>query len=247
MKLVLESDRMRKFISQLVIARANKALLEKMPLAMTVEGVMAKDMSLNVVGMAGVWSKSFFLEYDPKDANTFVVAASLLDGLKKGFNDKQLSLTIEDGSVWIKGSSEKYDEELSTGEPPAKFVQITNDPKKGLIPTKMTPTVAVLIDAESLSMPDSENYALKCAGDAIEIVCNPKDTKGNYTKSVPIKLKEKIEDLNVSYAGNFFQSIASNLEGEVWLHLDKNVMVLSKKSKDHSLTYILTGAGVSES
>jgi len=234
LKILIEPSRFRDFLSSLLIYKS-KPLIESVIANFMDKGVAVKDITLQTAAVCAVYTKKYFLEYEG-NGETVVLTNTLLDGLKRGFKDEKITIETTDTEIIIRGSEETYSEQLTEKEPEEFPIEVTNTPK-GILPKDFKSIVQVLIPADALSLPSAEKYVIRCDGKAIYVDV---EDIGKYTKKLKIAKKETLGEVEVLVDGGFLQNMVSNLSGEIWLSLNNDVIIFSKKSKDHMLTYLLS-------
>ncbi len=96
----------------------------------------------------------------------------------------------------------------------------------------------VLVKAEDLqTLPTAEQYDFSSVGK--ELTISVKDV-GEYTKTLKPTKIDSVADLKASFDGAYFGAVVNNLEGEVWMSMTKAVVVFSQKTKDMTLTFLLS-------
>lgn len=241
MRILIEPDKLRRFMAQALVARNNKAELEKVTFVLRPQGVTLQDTSMGALYLMGIWKKSFFVEYDPGKDEKLTMAESMIEGIKKGFEDKLVEVYTEGTGLWFKGKLDKYHEDLVAGEPPVKFIDMISDDKRGLIPRKLDAKVSGLLDMSNFQLPDAENYAFKAEKSVLTI--SMKVSKGMKDRIIQFKETEKVEDIEAKFRADYLLPILNNLEGDVWFALTKDAVVFAKKNVDNILTYILMSIG----
>lgn len=243
MKVLIEPTRFKRLLETILIYK-QKPLLESAVGEFKEKGLIVKNSSLDVVAVQAMFTKKYFLEYEATEEN-FPLTKTLLDPLNTGFKDEKINVFTEEGSIVIKGKTETYKEPLTEGEVGEIPFKMVNT-EMGVIPEKLNPEnpqvkgelIQVLLKGEDLqSIPTAEKFAFSCDGEKLTVTIT---NVGEYTKTFNPTKKESMGKMQVSFDGAYFANVVNNLEGDVWMSITEGAVVFSQKTKDLSLTYLLS-------
>lgn len=240
MRLVLEPSRLDKLLSTVLIYKG-KPLLDSVVGEFTPKGVVFRDMKLEVAAVYAIYSPKYFMEYEAAENEEVPLTDSLRNRLGWGFKDEKVTLMTSEGQLVLKGSKETYNEPLLEVEKGEFALKLENS-DFGFVPAK-EPPVRVLLTAESLNLPTAEKYRFDCDGKELKVTI--KDV-GEFTRTFSPSKAPALGNLTVSFDGAYFQQIAGNVAGEVWLSLTEGAAVFSQKTKDFCLTYLLSSLETEE-
>jgi len=207
------------------------------------KGLLVKDNSLDVVALQAMFSSKFFLEYEAPEENV-PLTHTLLDPLNKGFKDEKIQVFTDENSIVMKGATETYNEplvEAEVGSLPFKLAMTSI----GAVPEKLNPEnpqiegefIQVLMKADDLMLPTAERLDFSCDGEKLTVAIK---NVGEYTKTFKPMKKDSLGKLDVAFDGDYYEAIVGNLSGEVWVSISEGAIVFSQKTKDMTLTYILS-------
>jgi len=234
MKILIEPERLKRLLNAVLIYKG-KPLLENVMGEFKTGGLQVKDCSLDVVAVEGMFAKKFFLEYEADDENV-PLTKTLLEPLNTGFKDEKVEVFTDQNHIIIKGKTETYNEPLIDREVGTiPFTMVMSE--LGRVPEKLNAKVQVSLKAEDLNLPTAEKLTFTCDGESLKVSIK---NIGEYIKTLKPTRKNVMEELKVSFDGAYFGAVVSNLDGEVWLSMNEGAVVFSQKTKDYTLTYMLS-------
>lgn len=238
MRCVIEPERLKRLINAVLIGKK----LDNTVGVFTTNGVQFNDISLEVIAVVAAYKKEYFLEYEAGENEVVPITSTLLDRLGWGFKGDKITFSTGPGSTGVEslilssGDDEKYDEPMISSESEEFPIKMKMS-DYGIVPEKYQPQALFLVSSSELDFPAAETYRLvvKDGGFYVNI-----RNVGNYTRKIKVNKTVNSEDLEVEFDGDYFQSIVKNLDGDVWLGLNPEAMVINKKAKDYLLTYLLS-------
>jgi hypothetical protein len=219
-------------------------LLESTVATFTEKGVVIGDLSLNAIGVNGIYRKEYFLEYNVDKPENITLSKNLLDRLGEIFkNDEKITITTDEKTLTLDGSSEQYKEDLLDIEhTPFPISMSMTD--CGILPQKIAPIVQASLSIDELrSLPKSDHYIFLSDGKTLKVVIK---NGGTYTKNITLKDNPKLGELKASFIGDYLQHITYNFTGEISLFIQKESIVIAQNTKTHALTYLLTSEDMEE-
>lgn len=240
MKIEVEPNRFRDFLSSLLVYRS-KPLLPQISAEFKSKGVGVKDMTLEAIAVVGMFSPKYFISYEAED-ETVVLTESLLDVVKKAFKGDKITVWTENNNIIIEGENYRYEEPIKAIEP-QEFKAEIKMTDIGIIPTIPKFKVQVRIPVSELSLPTAEKYTLISDGNNLKISI---EEVGKLTKTLKLSQVKKLEPVTTTVFANYLLNMVNNLSGEIWLSFDENVIVLSKKAKEYALSYFLATVEIIE-
>ena len=232
MKIRIEPNLLSQMLKQILMYESSP-LLDQVVVEAHENGLVAKDISLGAIGLYNIYTKKFFLEYEGND-ELVVITPSMVKALG-WFKDEQITLETGGDKIVLIGSSDIYQEDLREANEVVIPFELS-DTEAGLIPAKHSKKLQLLVDANELKLPSSEEYKIKYDGKLKIFV---KTDAGEYTKTIPVKKEISTENLEILIDGKFFKHITANLDGEVWLTADENSFLITQKGKNKSLPYMM--------
>lgn len=246
LRITLEPERLRSLLSTILMVKGGKGLISNIVGEVKPNGVVFKDASLNVIAVQAMYHSKYFLEYKAGEGE-LPLTKTLLEQLGKGFNkDEKVEFFIDEkeSRIWVKGKTETYNEPLTEGKLGDLPFTMANREGIGTLPEKLTEdnksaplSFQALFDTEALALPDAEKYVFTANGKELKVQI---EGIGVYTKTIPIKKEKLNKDLTIAIDGSYYQTLVSNLKGEVWLSASEAGIVFTQKAKDFSLSYVLT-------
>ena|GEM_PF-4525194 len=233
MRLVVEPERLKNLLSSVLKYGSTKGV-ESTTASFSPERIDFADLSLEVVAVRASFDKKYFLEYQAEQ-ESFPLTQTLLNALSHGFKDEKITLEKDGNKLILKGGSETYTEPLSeTGR--ADFPIKMTETDSGFLPENMDPAVSVMVSADELKgLPSADKYRFQSDGKTLKVIVQ---NTGEYTKNLKTK-GGLLKDLTVSFDGEYFRNTVNNLSGDIGLMLSQKALVLTKKAKDHQLTYMI--------
>ena len=114
----------------------------------------------------------------------------------------------------------------------------------GLLPKDLDPVVQILVKSDILiGLPKVDSLLFTCDGKQLSIIA---EDVGRFrrviTPSRTKVLREMLGDTELSFGSEYFNRIVNQFtpKSEVWLTLRQDAMILSQRSKDRMLTYMLS-------
>ena len=236
MKVRIDPSHFRRMMENVLIHRGDVELDTNVGV-FTPTRVEFRDISLEVMSVAAVYDREFFVEYDASDEQV-PFSKSLLEQMKGGFGaGKFMSVYTEDGKIHLEGETERYEEPLIEIAPVDFPIQFREDDILGLVPENLNAIVQFSAEAEVLAnLPKAEEYLFQCDGEQLEVVV---EDVGRYTKKfVPI-VERSMGELEVKFNSKYYGKVADQFKGEVWLSLNEDAAVFSQKKGACMLTFML--------
>jgi hypothetical protein len=247
MKVVIEPDYLRKMLSSLLIVK-NGQVFDAVTAVFKKEGMMVKDVAKGVLIVIGAYSKSYFTSYEVEKDETVVLTSSLLTALGWRFTDKEVTLETVGNELILKGSKERYAEKLQNSTQSEATTKLEVNPDRGIVPTKFWSgktytndcAVSIELPKTELDLPKSEDYEFTC--DEKDLIAQVRQTQGNYVWSTKLKSQrsDKLQKMSIVLDGEYLGKIAANLSENFWLMLTGTGAAFVCKTKDYSLTYLMT-------
>ena len=256
MRILLEPERLKRLLSNTLLhTSGDKFLLKGVMGNFSEKGLLIKDSSLEIVAIQALYTKKFFLEFGVEGEENVPIPSSLFEPLKIGFKEEKMEFFNDKSKLFFKTKLEDYDEpipEQEQGTMPFKMLMT----ELGIIPEKLNPEnpqvegkgpmIQIQLKAEELSgLPPADEYKFVCKDKKLSVTVPVKEL-GKYTKVFKPTKIEAIEDMEVSFDGSYFGAIANNIAGEVWVSIIEDAMVVSQKTKDCCITYLLSSQSEEE-
>lgn len=255
MRILLEPERLKRLLSSVLLhTSGDKFLLKGVMGNFSEKGLQIKDSSLDIVAIQALYTKKFFLEFSVEgEKEDIPIPNSLFEPLKLGFNEEKMEFFNDQNQLILKTKLEDYNEPISEqeqGTMPFKMMMT----ELGIIPEKMNPEnpqvggpmIQIQLKAEELSrLPPADEYKFVCKDKKLSVTVPVKEL-GKYTKVFKPTKIGAIEDMEVAFDGSYFGAIANNISGEVWLSIINDAMVVSQKTKDCCITYLLSSQSEEE-
>lgn len=240
MKILIEPERLRKLLACSLKYGNNKGL-ESVVAVFGSKGVEISDLSLEVVALKSEYNKSYFLEYEVQGEEKIPLTQTLLEVLNHGFKEEKIHLETKEGKLVLTGSRETYEEPLLDKEKSAFPISLVST-EMGFVPEKkFTPVTQILTKVEELKeLPIADKYHFTTTPEEQRVTIE--DT-GKYTKKLKPDRTNISGELKVDFDGEYLKCTIDNLSGAVWLSLAPNSMVISQKTKDYALTYLISPIG----
>lgn len=238
MKIVIEPARFKRLLENVLLYHGG-AELDSALGAFGPSKVEFKSVGLEVIWSYAAYAKDFFLEYVAGEEQV-PLSKSLLEQMRYGFSgDKQMTVRSEGERIHLEGTKEHYEEpliDMEPGEFPVKFVA---DKTLGLVPEGLKAEIQVLVKADALTgLPKAKDYLFVSDGEKLEVII---EDVGKYTRQITPSKAGVLNESEFKFDAGYFEKVANQFTGEVWLTLREDAAVFSQKSKDHMLTYLLSG------
>jgi len=239
MKIVIEPARFKRLLENVLLYHGGAELDS----ALGIFGpskVEFKSVGLEVIWSYAAYAKDFFLEYEAAEAEQVPLSKGLIEQMKYAFGgDKQMTVRSEGERIHLEGAKEHYEEpmiDMGPEELPVKFVL---DEKLGLVPEAMKAEIQVLVKADALTgLPKAKDYLFVSDGEKLEVII---EDVGKYTRQITPSKVGMLNESEFKFDAGYFGKVANQFTGEVWLTLREDAAVFSQKSKDHMITYLLSG------
>lgn len=240
MKVVVEPAILEQFMRQSLMVSGSSSLLPKAVLEFGEKGVWVRNHELGGVGLYNGYKKKFFISYEVGEEELLVLTSTLLKAVP-WMKDEKVLLETDKEKAYLRceKGGRAYDEPLEEPEKPVFEISMTKT-KLGILPKGYEPAVQVLVDAGELKAPSAEVYQLIFEGGKMKIISRD---VGAYHKDVPVKKKEKFEDIETFLDGGYYDHVIANLTGEVWLHVNEKLTVITQVGKNKTLTYLIAPRG----
>ena len=209
------------------------------------DGLYIEDKSLQSIGVKAFYPIKFFIGYKIEGEEEKVsLTADMLKpfGWHESFEKDKLKVFTKDNKVWYEAVNkngeidETWDYDLTTIEE-HKFSFKIPDSEKGFIPIGRPEIVQMLLRISQLQIHKAERYKFICGKEKIQLeVRDP----GRYVRVLSPVKQVKLSELVLAVPGVQLESITELFSGEVWLTLYEQGVVFSQKTKESSLTYLLS-------
>jgi len=236
MKISVDPSHFRRMLENILIHRGDVELDTNVG-TFTPTRVEFRDVSLEVMSIAAVYDRSFFIEYNALD-ELVPLSKSLLDQMKRGFGaGKVMSVYTEDEKIHLEGETEHYEESLIEIAPIDFPIQFMEDDMLGLVPERLNAIVQLSASSEAITnLPKADEYLFKSDGEKLEVIV---EDVGKYTKRfVPI-IERSMGELEVKFNAAYFAKVSNQFSGEIWLSLNEDAAVFSQMKDGCMLTYML--------
>jgi len=237
MKIKIEPSRLREMIEVgLIGGKLDSAVALLSPNALSFQ-----DLSIGQMGVYAVYAKDFF----PKDSfecgdEKVSLTKYLQESLSKGFKgDEQVTLHTDNNHLFVTGARDKFEDLLSTVDIP-QFPILMKMTQYGFLPDteKTKPKITAKFSIDDLSFISAEKYLFNCDGQNLEVRVEFTDTSA-HTKTLKPTNVVGMEKMSAAFVGDFFSAMIRCLTGEVWLNLSEDYLIISKKEKTYSITFLL--------
>lgn len=235
MKILVEPERLGRLLNS-SLKFGSKSGLDSTVAEFAPEGVKISDLSLEVVALKAEYNKSYFIEYKVEKEEKIPLTQTLLERLNQGFKDEKVSFEVDGNKLILKGIRESYEEPLLDKEKSAFPIKMI-ETEVGYLPEKFTAITQILIPVEELkTLPSAEKYHFSTTPEEQKVSI---EDAGKYTKKLKPKRKIISGDLEISFDGTYLKSTIDNIVGDVWISLSPKSVILSQKTKDYQLAYLI--------
>lgn len=238
MKAIVEPNRFQRLLENVLVYHAKPELDAHVGVFST-KGIIFRDISLEALAINAVFSSEYFLEFEAEKDEQIPFSKSLLDTMKTSFkNDEKIEVRTEKDKIYLQGKLERYEEPLIEAEPSEFPIDFMTHKTMGLLPKDLDPVVQILVKSDILSgLPKSDTLLFTCDGKQLSVVV---EDVGKFTKVITPSKKKVLGDIEMSFGSEYFNKIINQFTGDVWLTLRQDAMILSQRSKDYMLTYMLS-------
>ncbi len=248
MKAIVEPERLQRLLVNVLVCHGKPALLDAHVGVFSAKGVVFKDITLEALAVNAVFSSEYFLEFEAKEGEQVPFSKSLLDIMKDSFKkEEKVEIRTKKDKIYLQGKWQDYEEpfvEAELCEIPFPFVAHMT---MGLLPKDLDPVVQILVKADILiGLPKVDRLLFTCDGKQLSVFA---EDVGKFRKVItPSRtkvLREMLGDTEMLFEKYLFDKIINQFgpKTEVWLTLRKDAMILSQRSKDYMLTYMLSSLG----
>jgi hypothetical protein len=241
MEIIVEPNRFRQILNTGLIGGS----IESTTGYFRQDGLYLEDNSLQTVGVKTFFPVHYFINYKiDGEEEQIALTKTMLEPFKfnEAFEKEQLKVTTKNGKVYYQTVvKEEQEEEIwkdDLGTPnEAKFKFQIPMTEKGFIPTGKPELVQVLLRISQLKIHIADRYKFICDGQKIKVeVTEP----GVYSRELKLSKQPKLSELTLAVPGETLETIVGLLTGEVWLTFFKSALIISQKTKEGTLTYLLS-------
>ena len=239
----LTTERAKRFIASSLIIKNNKPVIDKVVAKVTPKGIIVADLSLASLGVYALFPKTYFIEYAVDETVLFPLTVTLHKALKS-FKIDAVEIVISDGTVRIIGGNKEYSEGLELAEEPVFSIKMIKT-DLGLIPEKAenSPVILKIVASDLAELPKADFYRFISDGNSLIVEV---ENVGKFSVKLNPIAKIKLEKLKVRFDGDALMRMIANMKGEITLILSESAMVLSERTKDFMITYLMSAIAETE-
>lgn len=243
MQIQIEPVRLREILSTALIAKG-KPLLESVVAEFTPSHVSFKDVSLQEIAVYAVYLKKHFSRFEAETEDV-PVSKFLLERLGWGFKkDEQIDFSSDGDFVVLTGKSEEeiYRERVPDLEKREFPIPMQSTPRgiirKDSIPVEEKLMAMVQLPVSALSFPTADKYLFTSDGKSLRLTIE--DEIGEYSKALKPSKVAKLSEFSIFFDAELWGYIVGNMSGEVWLGIHPDMAILSQRTEDSAITYMLS-------
>jgi len=241
MEIVVEPNRFRQILTTALIGGG----LESVTGYFRPDGLYIEDNSLQTVGVKAFYPVHYFISYKIEgEKEQIPLTKTMLEPFTfhEAFEKEQLKVSTKDTKIFYQTvvkeeeRRELWKDDLGTISE-AKFSFPFPISEKGFIPTGKPELIQVLLRISQLKVHSADRYKFICDGKKIGIeVSEP----GVYRRDLELTKQPKITEFTLAVPGETLETIVGLFTGEVWLSFYEKALVISQKTKEGTLTYLLS-------
>jgi len=199
------------------------------------------------VAFYGSFGSKWFREYEAKSEDV-ILKTTLLGLIEEKFNDEEsIEISTDEEMLWIRSPRKEY-HELLRKQSQKKFPIEMVETKLGIVPEHCSPLIKAHLEKDELF--DKGTNTFGSTDILLQILRTHEkeltittvfDVNREFKKTLRLldNQHNRLEDIEVAFQREILQRCLEGLDGKLWLLMDNDIVIISEKGKDYSLTYMI--------